>query len=123
MLNTARTYVTWMCPHYLKRFPMNAYKLACISASMSILLLTNIPFANSDTGGVINFRGAIVSGGCTVNNSQSTIDVGCYNDNGKVVHTTASINSAGVKFPNGKVSSIKWLNAQHTLGIMNITYS
>lgn len=102
---------------------MNAYKLACISASMSLLLLINIPLANSASSGVINFRGAIVAGGCTVNHSQSTVNISCYNDKGKVVHTTAPINSANVKFPSGKISSIKWLNPQHTLGIMNITYS
>ncbi|MHA7846755.1 hypothetical protein [Serratia sp. D1N4] len=100
---------------------MNAKKFACISASISLLLLTSIPLANSATGGVINFRGAIVEGGCTINNSQRIVDIGCYN-NGKMMHTTASINSSNIKFPSGKVSSIKWLNEKHTLGIMNVTY-
>lgn len=101
---------------------MNAKKFACISTSISLLLLTGIPFANSAAGGVINFRGSIVEGGCTMSNSQHTIDIGCYNNN-KVVHTVAPINSTSINFPKGKVSSVKWVNAQHTLGIISISYS
>lgn len=102
---------------------MNAKKFACISVSISLILLTTIPLANSAAGGVINFRGAIVEGGCTISNSQRTVDIGCYHDNGKVVHTVAPINSTSFNFPKGKVSSIKWINAQHTLGILNVTYA
>ncbi|KFK94512.1 hypothetical protein IV04_20105 [Serratia sp. Ag1] len=100
---------------------MNANKFACISASISLLLLTSIPLANSASSGVINFRGAIVDGGCTINNSQRVVDIGCYKD-GKVINTTAPITASNIKFPSGKVSGIKWLNDKHTLGIMNVTY-
>lgn len=102
---------------------MNACKYACISASISLVLLASIPFANSASGGVINFVGTIVDGGCTIDNSKRAIDIGCYNDaSGQVVHTSASINASQVKFPQGRAEKIKWLNANHTLGIMNVVY-
>lgn len=86
---------------------MNAKKFACISVSISLLLLTSITVANSASSGVINFRGAIIKGGCTISNSQHTVDIGCYKNNGKIVHAISLITSANINFSSGKVSSIK----------------
>lgn len=100
---------------------MSICKFACISASISLMLLANIPLANSASSGVIRFTGAIVEGGCSFNNTQRTVDIGCYN-NGKETHTKASIKSSKINFTQGEVTGIKWVNASHTLGIMNVTY-
>ncbi len=99
---------------------MNVYKLACVSASLSVLLLA-APFANSASGGVIRFTGAIVDGGCIINNSQRDVNIQCY-DNGKKTNTVASINSSKINFPSGQVTNVKWLNTERTLGIMNVVY-
>jgi type 1 fimbria pilin len=101
---------------------MNTYKLARISASIGLLLLTNIPFANSASSGTIHFTGVVVDGSCNVSNSGNNIDVGC-DSGGKMSHTVGSINSTGTNFPQGSVSGVKWLDAKHTLGIMSVTYS
>ena len=103
------------------RFIMNAYKLACISASISFLLFTNIPLCSGATSGVIHIVGMIVEDGCTINNSQQTVHIECFND-GKETETTAPINSSEINFPTGKVTGIKWLHANHDLGIMNVEY-
>ncbi|CNI00754.1 Uncharacterised protein [Yersinia pekkanenii] len=100
---------------------MNACRFACISASISFLLLTYIPSASSATDGIITFTGAIVESPCSINNLQHAVDIECYR-NGNNTHTITPLNSSQINFPGGKATGITWLNTAHTLGIMNVEY-
>ncbi|WP_380675633.1 hypothetical protein [Serratia aquatilis] len=100
---------------------MSTCKFACISASIGLMLLVSAPFASGASGGVIHFTGAIVDSGCTFNNTQRSVNIGCYKG-GKEIQTKASINSSKINFAQGTVTGIKWLNTKHTLGIMNVSY-
>lgn len=100
---------------------MNTKKFACTLASISIILLNILPLTAQAASGMITFSGAIVNESCQVNNSNENINVKCYSD-GKIQSTTAPINASNINFTEGQVKNIKWINDEHTLGIMNVVY-
>lgn len=99
---------------------MNTYKLTCVA--LLTTFLTFSPYGISASNGVIHFSGAIVDSGCSVATSQQDVSVGCYN-NGKTTYTKTSVHASKIDFPSGKISKIKWIDANKKLGIITVTYS
>lgn len=99
---------------------MNTYKLTCVSLLTTLLAFS--PYGRSASTGVVHFSGAIVDSGCSVAMSQQDVSVGCYN-NGKTTYTKTSVYASKIEFPSGKISKIKWIDANKKLGVMTVTYS
>ncbi|MFC0228846.1 hypothetical protein [Serratia aquatilis] len=100
---------------------MNIFTRYSIVTSLAVMSFSHIPVANSATGGVINFTGAIVEGSCNIDNTGRDINIGCYRA-GKTTNTILPISKSRTEFPQGKVK-VKWLNESHTLAVLKIVYN
>ncbi|CAK9886133.1 MAG: hypothetical protein XXXJIFNMEKO3_02557 [Candidatus Erwinia impunctatus] len=85
---------------------MNRKNFTHILTSFILLAASAAPFAHSASGGTIHFTGSIVEGGCTVNNTQTTVNVGCAKGGGKTITTKIPFNAKEAEFPGGKISGV-----------------
>ncbi|MDT3665841.1 type 1 fimbrial protein [Cronobacter dublinensis] len=79
--------------------------------------------AKAQTGGTIAFHGAIVEEVCSVAHNAARIELSC--PRGHQVHRqTLSLRSSGVRETHSPWvhSRLDYLNPEHTLGILTLTY-
>ncbi|OON37064.1 hypothetical protein BTJ39_20920 [Izhakiella australiensis] len=89
------------------------------------LLASNVVLADSrEIGqGVIHFTGSIVESVCEFSNTDSHISSRCMRD-GKMVVRSTTVAAANKTIPAeiGKVETT-WLNPEHNLGVMVVSYN
>ncbi|WP_338557180.1 hypothetical protein [Erwinia sp. E_sp_B04_7] len=98
------------------------------SALLGVVLTSWTSYALADNtsgsigSGVIHFQGAIVEAGCDITFQQSLVSTACFRQ-GKNTRTTSDV-TANKAIPAALgTSEVKWLNPQHTQGVVTLSYN
>lgn len=93
------------------------------STSGALLILSTVVTAAAANNGTIHFRGAIVEAGCQVENQAQKAIFSCVKDGKMQRQTLALHQSAEVNLKQVNASAkMKWLDASHRLGVLQISY-
>ncbi|MGE9552741.1 hypothetical protein ACQPT2_16320 [Erwinia amylovora] len=100
---------------------MNGIKVAVVV--MLFTSWTSSTLAANATSGIIQFQGAIVESACDMQLQRYQVTSSCYR-NGQTQTTVSSVkgNRAFIPTNIGK-SDVRWLDQQHQLGIMTVSYN
>lgn len=95
-------------------------KLLCVTA---LTVLSPLAQAGADSG-VIHFRGAIVEGGCNFKPQDKKISIACYKDGKPATYnvTASQLDNYTVRSDSLFHTTIRYLNPQRSLAIMDVTY-
>ncbi|VEB98843.1 Uncharacterised protein [Cedecea lapagei] len=93
--------------------------LLCLALTVAVS-----PFSQAASSGIIHFRGEIVEGGCQWAPASANVAMTC-SEKGKLITQTVALNSLdGVTLHNDSTlqTNVRYLNPQHTLAILQVTY-
>jgi type 1 fimbria pilin len=98
----------------------NLKRLLCVVA---LAILAPLSQVHAD-GGVIHFRGEIVEGGCDFKPQNQKVSISCYKDGKPATYHVAlnQLDNYSIRSDSLVHTSIRYLDPQRRLAVMNVTY-
>lgn len=101
---------------------LNHFALVATGALLSGMMNTTAAFA--ETEGTIQFSGALIEDVCTVNQQQSNVYASCRATDGTIQTAQYKVSTSASGFlPADKgTTHVKWMNDNHTVGVVTAMY-